>query len=191
MRLTSLVIASCVLVTFGRVGAAQQKGPAPRRVSATIGISKGAGALTCPFCTNEGKGGLAGLIGVERSMRPGLRVGLEADWWMHSDGDASRSVLAAVPVAHLYPKPNGSFFFKLGVGIARYSASSDEEELRTTAVAGVVGVGHEIRISGRNVVIPYLSYLSGHGGTIRLNGAQVTPLGGLSLLQYGLALSKR
>ena len=190
MRFTSLAIVSFALVTFAGESDAQQKTRA-QRVSTTVGISKGAGALTCPFCTNEGKGGLAGFIGVEKSMRPGLRIGLEADWWVHSGGGASRSVLAAVPVAHLFPKPDGAFFIKLGVGIARYSASSDEEELRTTAVAGVLGVGHEIRISDRNVVIPYVSYLSGHGGTMRLNGAQVTPLGGMSLLQYGLALSRR
>ena len=190
MRLTSLAIASFALVTFGSEGAAQQKAKA-QRVSTTIGISKGAGALTCPFCTNEGKGGLAGLIGVEKTMRPGLRIGLEADWWVHSGGGASRSVLAAVPVAHLFPKPDGAFFLKLGVGIARYAASSDDEELRTTAVSGVLGLGHEIRLSSNNVLIPYMSYLSGHGGTMRLNGAQVTPLGGVSLFQYGLALSRR
>ena len=75
--------------------------------------------------------------------------------------------------------------------MGRFSASSDEEELRTTAISGVLGVGYEFRLSNRNVLVPYVSWLSGSGGDMRLNGALVTPFGGLSLLQYGLALSKR
>ncbi len=191
MRLTSLVIASCALLTFARGSAAQQSSGGARRLSTTIGISKGAGALTCRFCTGEGKGGLAGLIGVETMFRPGIRVGLEADWWMHSGGGSSRSVMALAPVAHLYTSRTSPLFFKLGVGIARFTASSDEEELRTTVVGGVAGAGYEFRLSNRTVLVPYISWLGGNGGTMRLNGAQVTPLGGLSLLQYGLALSKR
>ena len=33
--------------------------------------------------------------------------------------------------------------------------------------------------------------MGGQTGTMRLNGAEVTPLGGVSLLQYGVALSRR
>ena len=174
-----------------RVSLAQRPAEAPARTSFTLGISKGAGALTCPFCTGEGKGGLAGVLGIEKLYRPGMRLGLEADWWLHSGGGSTRSVLAAAPVAHLYTSRTSPFFIKLGVGIARFTASSDEEELRTTAIAGVIGAGYEFRLSSKNVVVPYLSWVSGHGGTMRLNGAQVTPLSGVSLMQLGVALSRR
>jgi hypothetical protein len=191
MRFRIPVLAAVALVAFADTVSAQSSTAAPRRLSTTIGLSKGAGAVTCPFCTNEGKGGVAGVIGVETLWRPGIRIGLEADWWMHSGGGSSRSVLAAAPVAHLYPNRTSKLFFKLGVGIARFTASSDEEELRTTAVAGVLGAGYEFHLSSRNVLVPYASWLSGSGGTMRLNGSQVTPLGGVSLLQYGVALSRR
>jgi hypothetical protein len=172
------------------IAAAQTSSPT-KRMSYTIGISKGSGALTCPFCTNDGKGGIAGMVGMETTWRPGIRLGLEADWWMHSGGGSSRSVLAAAPVTHLYLNRNSPIFLKVGVGIARFTASSDEEELRTTAMSAVIGAGYEFRLSGRNVLIPYVSFISGSGGTMRLNGSQVTPLGGVSLLQYGFALSRR
>lgn len=190
MRKSVYIIASLALVMFAGVASAQSASSA-KRVSYTIGISKGAGALTCPFCTNEGKGGIAGMVGMETTWRPGIRLGLEADWWMHSGGGSSRTVLAAAPVTHLYLNRNSPFFFKLGVGIARFTASSDEEELRTTAMSAVVGVGYEFRLSGRNVLVPYVSMVNGSGGTMRLNGSQVTPLGGVSLIQYGVALSRR
>lgn len=191
MRIHIVTLFTVAVALFASESAAQQSPGGSRRVSTTIGLSKGAGALTCPFCTNEGKGGIAGMVGIETTWRPGIRVGLEADWWMHSGSGSSRSVLAAAPVAHLYTSRTSKLFIKLGVGIARFTASSEEEELRTTAVSGIFGAGYEFRLSGRNMLVPYVSYLSGSGGTMRLNGSQVTPLGGVSLFQYGLALSRR
>ena len=190
MRLATLLLAACATLATASVAVAQRPATA-RRLSTTIGVSKGAGALTCPFCSGEGKGGLAGVVGVELPFRTGLRFGLEGEWWLHSGGGSTRSVLAAVPVVHFYPAASGPLFFKLGLGVARFSASSDEEELRSTSLSGLVGVGYEFRLSSRSALIPYVSWLNGNRGTMRLNGALVTDLGGVSLLQYGLALSKR
>ena len=131
------------------------------------------------------------MISIETPFRRAVRVGIEADWWMHSGGGTSRSVIAAIPVFHLFPKPPSPLFLKAGLGLGRFTASSDEEELRTTALSGVIGVGYEFRLATRNVLVPYVSMVSGTGGEMRLNGARVTPYGGLSLLQYGLAFSKR
>ena len=188
MRNVAILLALALTTPAARLAA---QAPASTGVSFTMGVSKGSGALTCRFCTNAGKGGIAGMFGIETTWRPGIRVGLEADVWMHSGGGASRSVLAAAPVINLYLAQRSPLFLKLGLGIARFTASSDDEELRTTATSGVFGAGYEFRLSGRNVLIPYLSLVSGSGGTMRLNGAQVTTLGGVSLLQYGVAWSRR
>jgi hypothetical protein len=143
------------------------------------------------FCTGESKGGFAGMFSVERSYQRSIRLGLEANWWMHSSDGANRSVLAAMPVFHFFPWKERPAYLKVGLGIGRFSASSDEEELRTTALSGVVGVAYEFRLANRNALTPYVSIVSGSGGDMRLNGARVTSQGGLSLLQYGLAYSKR
>lgn len=186
MRFAIVVLSACTLILAARAEAQQ-----PARRSFTVGVSKGAGALTCTFCSGEGKGGLAGMFGVEQPFRRSIRLGLEVDWWMHSGGGASRSVIAAMPVFHFYAAPTSPFFFKLGLGLGRYAASSEEEELRTTALSGVIGAGYEFRLSNRNALVPYVSWVSGAGGDMRLNGALVTPYGGLSLMQYGIAFSKR
>ena len=96
-----------------------------------------------------------------------------------------------MPVFHFHVAPASPRFLKAGLGVGRVTASSDEEELRTTALSGVVGVGYEFRLSNRSALVPYLSWVSGTGGDMRLNGALVTPRGGLSLIQYGIAFSKR
>jgi|SRR5688572_15553034 len=191
MRPSVVLLTAIILIAPTREAAAQRQSNPPSRVYTTVGLSKGAGALTCPFCTGEGKGGIAGFVGVQKTMAQGVHLGGEAQWWMHSGGGSTRSVFAVAPVAHLYLSKSSPLFIKIGVGIARFSASSDEEELRTTTVAGVTGAGYEFRLANHFVVIPYLGWMGGRTGTMRLNGAEVTPLGGVSLLQYGVALSKR
>jgi hypothetical protein len=190
MRFATVVVSACALFTFAGLAEAQQPASS-RRTSFTLGLSKGSGALTCAFCSGEGKGGIAGMLSIETPFRRTMRAGIEADWWMHSGGGSSRSVFAAIPVVHFYKSAGSPLFFKVGLGLGRYTASSDEEELRTTALSGVIGAGWEFRLSNRNVLIPYASWVSGAGGDMRLNGALVTPQGGLSLLQFGLAFSKR
>lgn len=183
----AIVAAACVAIAPAAPAGAQQQS----RISYTIGLSKGSGALTCTFCTGENKSGIAGMVSVETYFRRSIRVGLEANWWAHSGGGASRSVLAAMPVFRFFPSPARPMFLKAGLGIGRFSASSDEEELRTTALSGVIGAGYEFRLANRDLVTPYVSIVSGAGGDMRLNGARVTSQGGLSLLQYGLAYTRR
>lgn len=183
----AIVASACAFIALARPVDAQQQ----NRTSYTVGLSKGAGALTCMFCTGERKGGVAGMFSVETNYRRSIRVGLEADWWMHSSDGTSRSVLAAMPVFHFFPWKERPLFIKAGLGIGRFSASSDEEELRTTALSGVIGAAYEFRLANRNILMPYVSVVSGAGGDMRLNGARVTSQGGLALLQYGLAYTKR
>jgi hypothetical protein len=192
MRPLAILFASCTLLAAVRDSAAQSAPPAgARRFAYTVGLSKGAGALTCRFCSGEARNGVAGMIGVETRFRPPVRLGIEGDWWIHSSDGSTRTVLAAIPVVIFSRTPSSPVFFKFGLGVGRFSASSDEEELRTSAIAAVVGAGYEFRMANRNVLVPYVSWVSGGRGTMRLNGAQVTGAGGLSLLQYGLAFSKR
>ncbi|NUQ11262.1 MAG: hypothetical protein HUU26_02880 [Gemmatimonadaceae bacterium] len=183
-----LLILVCASPVRGEAQATLRPGDG---VAVTVGLSRGAGALTCPFCTGKGERGLAGMLGIDAPFRSRLRRALEANWWWHSSDGASRTVLALMPAIQLYPAGDAGFILKAGLGIGRYAASSDEEELRTTALTSMVGLGYRIPLAGRNVVVPYASWLTGSGGAMRLNGALVTPFGGMTLLQYGLAWTRR
>jgi hypothetical protein len=188
------LVRSVVLVAVmaaANLAGAQARSSVPRDQSITLGLSKGAGALTCPFCTGTGKGGVAGLLSIDRSFRRGVRLGLELDWWMHAGASDSRSVMAAIPMVQFYPASAGPLFLKVGFGVSRFSATSDEEELRTIAPSGIIGLGWEFRLSQHSLLVPYVSWLNGAGGNMRLNGAHVTDFGGVTLLQYGIAWSRR
>src|SRR5688572_31063881 len=102
MRPSVVLLTALIVIAPVREAAAQRKTTPPSRVYTTFGLSKGAGALTCPFCSGEGKGGLAGFVAIQKTMAPGMHLGGEADWWMHSGGGSTRSVLAIAPVAHIY-----------------------------------------------------------------------------------------
>lgn len=175
----------------GRVQTRRPPTPEVRRVSATFGLSGGSAALTCQFCSGEMKGSFAGMLGVETALRPAVRLGLELQWWRYSGGGATRSVIAGAPVVHFHPLRSRRLFFKTGLGLARFAATSAEEELHTGVIAAVVGAGYDFRLTPQYVLVPYVSWLTGGSGTMRLNGEVVTPRSGVSLLQYGFAIALR
>lgn len=189
-----IALAALLLAVSARDSAAQGRrgaAPAPRRVSATFGVSGGSAALTCQFCSGEMKGSFAGMLGVETAVRPTVRLGLELQWWRYSGGGATRSVIAGAPVVHFHPFSSRRFFLKTGLGLARFTATSSEEELYTGVIAAIAGAGYDFRLTPRYVLVPYVSWLTGGSGTMRLNGAAVTPRSGVSLLQYGFAIALR
>jgi hypothetical protein len=192
MRPLTLAAALAGLLLPVMLAAQGNAGPtAPRGMTFTLGIGQGSASLVCGFCAGSGQGSVSGLLGVQRPFRRGARLGVEIDWWVHASGGATRTVLGAVPVVHLLPSAGGPFFIKIGVGVARFMASSDDEELATTAPTGLLGLGYEMRMSSQYALVPYVSWLRGQAGSMRLNGALVTSRGGLSLLQYGLAIASR
>lgn len=193
MRPTPVVLAAIVAVTMSStnlMGQARQPSDV-RRVLATFGLSSGAAALTCAFCQDDDKGSIAGLIGFETRVRPDMLAGVEVHWYRHTGGGITRSVLALVPAAHVYPLARRPVFLKVGIGLARFAVSAEDEELHTAVVAGLIGTGVDFRISPAYVLTPYVTWLSGSGGTMRLNGAPVTSHAGLTLRQYGLAIALR
>jgi hypothetical protein len=185
------VVAALLGVHATAAAQGTQREPAPPDITFSAGLGKGSAALVCGFCAGGGQGSYSGMLGAQRPLRRGTRLGLEIGWWMHASGGATRSVIGAVPVVHLIPSGDGPFFMKVGVGAARFIANSEDEELATTAPAGLLGLGYELRVSSRYAVVPYVTWLRGNGGDMRLNGALVTARGGLSLLQYGLAIAGR
>ncbi|HEX9562592.1 MAG TPA: hypothetical protein VF981_01425 [Gemmatimonadaceae bacterium] len=190
-RPVASALTALLLAVTGLAQAQTPRADGRRGVTATIGVGRGSAALTCAFCARTGQRSYAGTLSLERAVRPGIRAGVEIDWWWHTASGVTRSVLAGAPVVRLYPSGSGGFFLKAGVGIGRLMSSSDEEELGVSAVTGVAGAGYELRWSQQYAAVPYVSVVSGRGGTMRLNGARITAQGGLWLLQYGMALSFR
>jgi len=192
MRRQTSWITLATLLACASPGAQAQDapGPASRGLTAFVGAGKGSASLVCRFCASDGLGSFAGTLGVTNRFRRGMRLGGELHWWLQASGGVTRAVLGAMPTVQLYPSASGRFFIKAGLGVARFQASSDEEELRTESLVGLLGLGYELRIL-EHAVVPYLSWMSGSGGSMRLNGALVTNQGGVALLQYGLALAVR
>lgn len=164
--------------------------PGSRGFATAIGIGKGSASLVCAFCAGDGLGSFAGTLGATAPLRRGVRWGVEANWWLHGSGGVRRSIVGAAPLLQLYPSGGGRLFLKLGLGFGRFQASSDEEELRAESLVGLVGAGYELRLAD-HAIVPYWTLLRGSGGSMRLNGVLVPGAGGLSLLQYGVAIGSR
>jgi hypothetical protein len=189
--LISLVGTASQLHAQSRQPARRASAPEPRRIYASFGLGGGSAALTCPFCTNELKPSFSGVVSFETPFRRGMLLGVDIPWWRYSGGGGTRTVVGAIPAVHFFPWSPRRAFLKAGFGLARYAASSAEEELHTMVFAFTLGAGVETRLSARYALIPYLTWVKGGGGTMRLNGEPVTERSGISLLQYGVAVALR
>jgi hypothetical protein len=194
MRTTVLSLAVAGLVTLGAETLSAQgatTAPTTRRFWATLGVSGGEAALTCGFCTGRTQTSFAGMLAVGTTYRRRTLVGLEAQGWRYANDGVTRRVYAAMPVAQFYPVARTTLFFKTGLGLAQFVSSDGEETLKATAVSGMIGGGFEVRLTPNYILVPYLSYVGGAGGTMRLDEDRVTGSAGVSLFQYGVAIALR
>jgi hypothetical protein len=188
----SLAVAGFLSLDPGMVSAQSSTAtPTPRRFWAAVGVSGGEAALTCQFCTGRTKTSYAGVLSFGTRVRPRMLVGVEAQAWRHANHDVTRRVYAAMPIAQFYPFARVPLHFKTGLGVAQFVSSDGEDVLETTAVSAMVGAGYEIRMTANYVLVPYMSYLGGAGGAMRLNEELVTRSSGVSLFQYGFAIALR
>jgi len=157
----------------------------------SLGMSVGRAALTCRFCTEEARSSYAGALAFGMRVRGRTRVGLELQGWRYANTQATRRVYAAAPVVQVYPWRQQPVFIKVGFGAASFSSSDGEDRLSNTSFAAIVGGGVEIPVTPNYVLTPYITFLTGAGGSLRLNDDLVTHASGVTLLQYGLAIALR
>ena len=161
-----------------------------RQFWGSVGLSEGRAALTCGFCTERMRSSYAGTLAFGVRVRGRTLLGVELQGWRYANHDATQRVYAAAPVGYLYPwrRP---VYVKAGLGVASFASTDGEDRLSNTSLAGVVGAGFDVRLTPNYVLTPYLSFLNGAGGTMRLNDETVTKASGVRLLQYGVAVALR
>jgi hypothetical protein len=194
MRTFVLSLAAAGLMTVGADALSAQgstASPTNRRFWAAIGVSGGEAALTCGFCTGRTQTSFAGMLAFGTTYRRRSLIGIEAQGWRYANDGVTRRVYAAMPIAQFYPIAKTTLFFKTGLGLAQFVSSDGEAALEATAVSGMLGGGFEVRLTPNYVLVPYLSYLGGAGGTMRLDDERVTRSAGVSLFQYGVSIALR
>lgn len=142
------------------------------------GLGQGFTDLSCGICGGDREtGGLSGYVRAGGTVSGKLLVGGELAAWRRSQNDLGETLGALSVNGYWYPKPQHGWYMKLGVGIARYRASEDEEALVSQNFALSLGTGYEMRVNPLLSIVPFLNITATPSGNMN---REITNDGGFS-----------
>jgi len=153
------------------------------------GVGGGWTRVSCAICTPARTLGPTAHVRVGASLRPGMLLGAEANGWTRNRDEGGRAWSGSIgAVAFLYPKPEGPFFVKAGVGYMTYRA---DEGVNTGNVGVQLGAGYEFRVGGSLYLTNYANLHASSFGSLRADGAVAVDDVSLSMLQIGVGITRR
>lgn len=143
--------------------------------------------LTCDLCETPRELGPAISASVGAYANPTLRVGLEAGWWTHEDGDVRESIYRGGLVAQLHPRPGSGLHLVAGAGWSGYRAG----DFSYDAARLTLGAGWDLPLTRSWVVGNTVSLDAASFGALENDGAVVVRSVGLSLVRIGVHVRHR
>jgi hypothetical protein len=121
-----------------------------------IGFGVGGGGYTDMDLSGRETGGVAYLkLGGTLSER--FLLGVESNAWVKEVSGIDLTATNFSAVAYFYPSATGSFFLKLGLGVATQSASVGSASVSINGTGGVFGLGYDRRIGDNWSITPFLN----------------------------------
>lgn len=175
--------AVAVLLILPATADAQSRGP----VWATISVGRGDLAVRCNICRSDDQSSWAADVSGGGWVGKRTKLGGELGLWRLSGGEATQRAMLLGAVGQHYPFPVPAFV-RLGVGLMTYSATDADESLTAGSLALQVGIGADIPVAGRYIVVPHVTLVQGVNSGLYLNDAKVTGWSGLTLVRLGVGV---
>ncbi len=137
------------------------------------GMGGGLVRVSCDSCRTRSWRGLDFAIALGITPNPHVRVGVEWRYSARYVSDTVPLLQAYNAVASYYPRRHGGPFVECGLGLARYSTSSQTIINLGQGFGTSIGAGWEIDAGQHVLLKPQLSYSYGGVGTLRARGAPV------------------
>lgn len=173
---------AAVLLILPSAAAAQSRG----RVWATISAGRGDLAVSCNICRSADQTSWVADVSVGGWVGKRTKLGGELGLWRRGGDEASQRTMLLGAVGQHYPFPFPAFL-KAGVGLMTYSATH-VDELSAGALALQAGVGVDILVRERYLVVPHATLVHGVNSGLYLNDAKVTGWSRLSLVRLGIGV---
>jgi hypothetical protein len=152
------------------------------------GIGSALTDVSCNVCVDDSKSVISGFVRAGITLSPKLLLGLELIGTDNSEDGVNERILALSAVGYLYPT-SGGLYFKGGLGILKFKADDDTDELTSTLLSAQVGAGYELRISQRLSLAAFTTLMATSNGDLDFNGARVTDDMRISLIQFGFGVT--
>ena len=157
------------------------------RVWGTLSAGRGDLQIDCNICRGAEHSSWAADIAVGAWVSPRTTLGGEIGAWRLGGDEATQRVVLLSVVGQRYPFSLPAFF-KLGVGVMNYSSSDGEASLAATSLALQAGIGADIPVAGKYVLVPQATFVQGVNGGLYIEDTRVTGWSRVRLLRIGLGV---
>ena len=144
--------------------------------------------VSCNVCINDSKSVASGYVRAGLTLSPRLLLGLEILGSDNSEDGVNERILGLSGVGYLYPT-GGGLFLKGGLGVLKFKADDDTDELTSTLLSMQIGAGYELRVSRRLSLSAFSNLIASANGDLDFNGTRVTDDMNVTLIQFGFGVT--
>lgn len=187
-RITAGLVASLVWSTLTSSPSAAQQLAYHQGFWAGAGLASALTDVSCNVCIEDSKSVPSGFVRGGITLSPSLLLGLELIGTDNSEDGVNERMMGLSGVGYFYPT-DGGLFLKGGLGILKFTADDDTNELTATLLSMQLGVGYELPISRRLALSAFSTLITTANGDLDYNGTRVTDDMNVTLIQFGLGVT--
>lgn len=154
------------------------------------GVASALTDVSCNVCVDDSKSVASGFIRAGFTLSPKFLLGLEIIGTDNSEDGVNERILGLSGVGFFYPT-RGGLFFKGGLGVLKFKADDDTDELTSTLLSMQVGAGYELNVSRRLSLALFSTLVATTNGDLDYNGSRVTDDMNVTLIQFGFGVTMR
>jgi hypothetical protein len=152
------------------------------------GLASALSDVSCNVCIEDSKSVISGFVRGGFTLSPRFLLGLEILGTDNSEDGVNERILGFSGIGYLYPT-GGGLFFKGGLGVLKFKADDDTDELTSTLLSLQIGVGYELPVSHRMSISAFSALTTTANGDLDYNGSRVTGDMNVTLIQFGLGVT--
>jgi hypothetical protein len=169
-------------------GAAQEASP---RFWGGVGVGTGSARVSCDICENDREAGTTASAAVGFGLGERVRLGLEGNAWLDREEEVDTLLWSATLSGYLYPRGGEGLWTKAGMGIMRYRADAERDDVEANAFGVLIGAGYDIPMRGPFTVGPFVTLATSSRATLKRGDTVVREQVSHSLIHLGVVLHIR
>ena len=169
--------------------------PPPRAAPPRFGGGRGGGpgpaGVSCDIGENDREAGMTASAAMGFGLGERVRLGVEGNAWLDQDDNLDTLLWSATFSGYLYPRGTEGLWTKAGMGIMRYRAETDRDDVEANAFGVLIGAGYDIPMSGPFTVGPFVTLATSSRADLRRGETVVRNRVSHSLIHLGVVFHIR
>lgn len=181
-------LAAAVCGLLPEAASAQESSP---RFWGGVGVGTGSARVSCDICENDREAGMTASAALGFGLGERVRLGVEGNAWLDQDDNLDTLLWSATFSGYLYPRGTEGLWTKAGMGIMRYRAETDRDDVEANAFGVLIGAGYDIPMSGPFTVGPFVTLATSSRADLKRGETVVRNRVSHSLIHLGVVFHIR